>query len=79
MRTSKIPKRFSTIDNMHTKKLIEVSLEYKSPLCLTFIDQKKALDSVEAEAMVEALLNEVVPTQFISKQTHCRMGEVVEN
>ncbi|VDP17415.1 unnamed protein product [Heligmosomoides polygyrus] len=42
---------FSTIDHIHTiTKLIEVSQEYKLPLCFTFIDLKKAFDSVETEA-----------------------------
>ncbi|KAK6734267.1 hypothetical protein RB195_017818 [Necator americanus] len=56
-------KGFSTIDHIHTvSKLIEVSREYKMPLCLTFIDLKKAFDSVETEAIVEALDNQGVPT-----------------
>ncbi|KAK6749357.1 hypothetical protein RB195_001771 [Necator americanus] len=39
-------KGFSTIDHIHTvSKLIEVSREYKIPLCLTFMDLKKAFDS----------------------------------
>ncbi|KAK6765010.1 hypothetical protein RB195_025083 [Necator americanus] len=35
------------------------------PLCLTFIYFKKAFDSVETEAVVEALENQGVPTQYI--------------
>ncbi|KAK6762549.1 hypothetical protein RB195_023322 [Necator americanus] len=35
------------------------------PLCLTFIDLKKPFDSVETEAVVEALDNQGVPTQYI--------------
>ncbi|KAK6762114.1 hypothetical protein RB195_022997 [Necator americanus] len=35
------------------------------PLCLTFIDLKKAFDSVETEAVVEALDNQRVPTQYL--------------
>ncbi|KAK6762587.1 hypothetical protein RB195_023347 [Necator americanus] len=35
------------------------------PLCLTFIDLKKVFDSVETEAVVEALDNQGVPTQYI--------------
>ncbi|KAK6731133.1 hypothetical protein RB195_007538 [Necator americanus] len=35
------------------------------PLCLTFIDLKKAFDSVETEAVVEALNNQGVPTKYI--------------
>ncbi|KAK6754070.1 hypothetical protein RB195_013212 [Necator americanus] len=33
------------------------------PLCLTFIDLKKAFKSVETEAVTEALDNQGVPTQ----------------
>uniref|UniRef100_A0A7I5EB13 Reverse transcriptase domain-containing protein n=1 Tax=Haemonchus contortus TaxID=6289 RepID=A0A7I5EB13_HAECO len=37
---------FSTIDYIHTlTRLIEVSREYKMPLCLTFIGLKKAFDT----------------------------------
>ncbi|KAK6749471.1 hypothetical protein RB195_001838 [Necator americanus] len=35
------------------------------PLSLTFIDLKKAFDSIETEAVVEALDNQGVPTQYI--------------
>ncbi|KAK6741751.1 hypothetical protein RB195_009550 [Necator americanus] len=59
-------KGFSTIDHIHTvSKLIEVSREYKMPLCLTFIDLKEAFDSVEMETVVEALDNRGVPTRYI--------------
>ncbi|KAK6736143.1 hypothetical protein RB195_019052 [Necator americanus] len=59
-------KGFSTIDHIHiVSKLIKVSREYKMPLCLTFIDLKKAFDSVEIEAVVEALDNQGIPTQYI--------------
>uniref|UniRef100_A0A7I4Z0B0 Reverse transcriptase domain-containing protein n=1 Tax=Haemonchus contortus TaxID=6289 RepID=A0A7I4Z0B0_HAECO len=57
---------FSTIDHIHTlTRLIEVLREYKMPLCLTFIDLKKAFDAVETEAIIEALGNQGVPTQYI--------------
>ncbi|KAK6764363.1 hypothetical protein RB195_024621 [Necator americanus] len=46
-------------------KPIEVSREYKMPLCLTFFDLKKAFDLVETEAVVEALDMQGVPTQYI--------------
>ncbi|KAK6726457.1 hypothetical protein RB195_004650 [Necator americanus] len=35
------------------------------PLCLTFIDLKKAFNSVETEAVAEVLDNQGVPTQCI--------------
>ncbi|VDP15334.1 unnamed protein product [Heligmosomoides polygyrus] len=67
-------RRFSTIDHIHTiTKLIEVSREYKLPLCLTFIDLKKAFDSVEAEAVVDALLTQGVPTQSSESFESCRV------
>ncbi|KJH41687.1 hypothetical protein DICVIV_12334 [Dictyocaulus viviparus] len=57
---------FGTVDDIHTiTRFIEVSGEYKKPLCLTFIDLKKALDSVETEAVMEALINQALPTPYI--------------
>ncbi|KAK6765593.1 hypothetical protein RB195_025480 [Necator americanus] len=49
-------KRFTTIDHIHTaSQLIKVTREYKIPLCFTFIDSKKAFDTVETKAVMEAL------------------------
>ncbi|XGW24756.1 hypothetical protein V3C99_006315 [Haemonchus contortus] len=49
---------FSTIDHIHTlTRLIEVSRDYKMPLCLTSIDLEKAFETVETEAVIEALGN----------------------
>ncbi|KJH45567.1 hypothetical protein DICVIV_08371, partial [Dictyocaulus viviparus] len=59
-------KGFSTMDHIHTiTSLIEVSREYKKPLCLTFIDLKKAFDSLDTEAFMEALTNQALPTSYI--------------
>ncbi|KAE9413937.1 hypothetical protein Angca_006891, partial [Angiostrongylus cantonensis] len=56
----------STMDHIHTiTRPIEVSREYKRPLCLTFIDLKKAFDSNEIEAVMEALGSQGVTTQYI--------------
>ncbi|KAK6736025.1 hypothetical protein RB195_018981 [Necator americanus] len=46
-------------------KLIVVPREYKMPLCLIFIGLKKASDSLETEAVMKALDNKGVPTQYI--------------
>ncbi|KAE9415135.1 hypothetical protein Angca_009335, partial [Angiostrongylus cantonensis] len=60
------PKGFSTMDHIHTiTRLIEVSREYKRQLCLTSIDLEKALDSIEIEAVMEALGSHGVPNKFI--------------
>ncbi|KAE9412843.1 hypothetical protein Angca_005462, partial [Angiostrongylus cantonensis] len=59
-------KRFSTMDHIHTiTRLIEVSREYKRPLCLTFIDLEKAFDSTVIEAVMEALGSQGVPTYYM--------------
>ncbi|KAE9411964.1 hypothetical protein Angca_007994, partial [Angiostrongylus cantonensis] len=59
-------KAFGTMNHIYTKtRLIEVSREYKRPLCLTFIDLEKAFDSIEIEAVMEALGSKGVPTQYI--------------
>ncbi|KAE9416392.1 hypothetical protein Angca_007532, partial [Angiostrongylus cantonensis] len=58
-------KGFSTMDHIHAlTRLIEVSQEYKRPLCLTFIDLEKAFDSIEIEAVMEALDSQGFPTQY---------------
>ncbi|KAE9421038.1 hypothetical protein Angca_002183, partial [Angiostrongylus cantonensis] len=59
-------KGFIAMDHIHTlTRLIEVSREYKRPLCLTFIDLEKAFDSIEIAALMEALDSQRVPTQYI--------------
>ncbi|KAE9420031.1 hypothetical protein Angca_005700, partial [Angiostrongylus cantonensis] len=59
-------KGFNAMDHIHTiTKLIEVSREHKRPLCLIFIGLKKAFDSIEIEAVMEALGSQEVPTQYI--------------
>ncbi|VDM54603.1 unnamed protein product [Angiostrongylus costaricensis] len=59
-------KGFNTMDHIHTvTRLIEVSREYKGPLCLTFIGLQKAFDSIEIEVVLEALDSQGVPTQYI--------------
>ncbi|KAE9415082.1 hypothetical protein Angca_003563, partial [Angiostrongylus cantonensis] len=59
-------KGFSTMDHIHTiTRLIEVSREHKRPLCLTFINLQKAFDSIEIEAVMEALGRQGAPTQCI--------------
>ncbi|KAK6765033.1 hypothetical protein RB195_025101 [Necator americanus] len=41
----------------------KVSREYKMSLCLTFIDLKKAFNSIETEAVMETLDNQGVPSE----------------
>ncbi|KAK6764631.1 hypothetical protein RB195_024813 [Necator americanus] len=60
-----VESRESTIGRIHTVSKLEVSREHKMPLCLTFIDLKKAFHSIETEAVMEALDNQGVPTQYV--------------
>ncbi|KAE9414062.1 hypothetical protein Angca_006728, partial [Angiostrongylus cantonensis] len=59
-------KGFTPMDQIHTlTRFIKVSREYKRSLSLTFIDLKKPFDSIEIEAVMEALGSQGVPTQCI--------------
>ncbi|VDO91830.1 unnamed protein product [Heligmosomoides polygyrus] len=61
-----------SISITHTiTKLIEVSRQYEPLLCLTFIDLKMAFDFVESEAVIEALLTQTAPTQYIEHFESC--------
>ncbi|KAE9420455.1 hypothetical protein Angca_007363, partial [Angiostrongylus cantonensis] len=59
-------KGFSTMNHLYTiTRHAEVSREYKRPLCLTFINLENAFNSIEIEAIMEAIGNQGVPTQYI--------------
>ncbi|KAE9415981.1 hypothetical protein Angca_007600, partial [Angiostrongylus cantonensis] len=59
-------KGFSTMDRIHTlTRFIEVSRECKRAFCLTFIDLEKAFDSIEIEAVMEAIGSQGVPTEYV--------------
>ncbi|KAE9412581.1 hypothetical protein Angca_007959, partial [Angiostrongylus cantonensis] len=53
-------------DLVRWTRLTEVSREYKRPLCITFIDLRKAFDSIEVEAVMEVLGSQGIPTQYIN-------------
>ncbi|KHN87533.1 hypothetical protein Tcan_01016, partial [Toxocara canis] len=59
-------KRFSTTDHIFAlTQLIERCREYKVPLCLLFIDFKKAFDSVEHNAVLQSLSDQEVDPVYI--------------
>ncbi|VDL83880.1 unnamed protein product [Nippostrongylus brasiliensis] len=67
-------------------RLIGVFREYKAPLCLTFIDLKKVFDSVETEAVIEALCQQGVSAQYVKsfewrlqRHTELQATSTVEN
>ena len=49
-------KGYSTVDHLQTiNQLIEKCNEFKRPLCIVYIDNEKAFDSLEHEGMCKAL------------------------
>ncbi|KJH41471.1 hypothetical protein DICVIV_12550 [Dictyocaulus viviparus] len=54
------------MDHIHAiTGLIKASREYRKPHCLTFKNLKKSFESVETEAVIEALTNQRLPTPCI--------------
>ena len=49
-------KDYSSVDHLRTiNQLIEKCNEFKTPLCIGYIDYEKAFDSIEHEAIFKAL------------------------
>jgi hypothetical protein len=60
-------RNYSTVDHIHAiNQLLEKSHEYNTPVCLLFIDFKKAFDSVEFNAIWTALEHYGVDSSTIS-------------
>ncbi|KAK6761257.1 hypothetical protein RB195_022355 [Necator americanus] len=76
------PVLINTMARVFTRYMSEckVSRVYKMQLCLTFIDLKKSFDSAEKEAVMEALDNQGVPTQYIkhTAKAHNLKGQLPE-
>ncbi|XGW09915.1 hypothetical protein V3C99_011857 [Haemonchus contortus] len=67
-------KNFSCMDNIHAREvcqLIERSREYRLPLALLFVDYKKAFDSVEINAVLNALVQAGVDPAYVHLLTQC--------
>ena len=61
---------FSTMDHIHTvNQVIEKTNEYRTPLCLAFIDYEKAFDSIETSAVLNAIRQQGVG------ELYCRILE----
>ena len=67
--------RYSTIDHIHViTQLTERCREYQLPLCYVFIDFKKAFDTVEHQAVLNALTSFGVPQRYIKVIRQCNHG-----
>lgn len=63
---------WSTIDHIHViNQLTERCREYRLPLCLAFIDFKKAFDTVEHQAVLNALNTFGIPNQYVEVFRQC--------
>uniref|UniRef100_A0A7I4Y7G6 Reverse transcriptase domain-containing protein n=1 Tax=Haemonchus contortus TaxID=6289 RepID=A0A7I4Y7G6_HAECO len=65
-------KNFSCMDNIQAvTQLIERSREYRLPLALLFVDYKKAFDSVEINAVLNALAQAGVDPAYVHLLEQC--------
>uniref|UniRef100_W6NY38 RNA-directed DNA polymerase (Reverse transcriptase) domain containing protein n=1 Tax=Haemonchus contortus TaxID=6289 RepID=W6NY38_HAECO len=65
-------KNFSCMDNIQAvTQLIERSQEYRLPLALLFVDYKKAFDSVEINAVLNALAQAGVDPAYVHLLEQC--------
>ena len=59
-------KNFSTIDHIHVvNQIVERCREFHYPLVLTFVDYEKAFDSVETNAVLQAILEQGVNPSYV--------------
>ncbi|WKX88632.1 hypothetical protein Q1695_008343 [Nippostrongylus brasiliensis] len=64
-------KNFSCMDQIPVAQLIERSREYHIPLVLVFVDYRKAFDSVEINAVLNALVHAGVPSPYVQLLDEC--------
>nr|CDJ85442.1 RNA-directed DNA polymerase (reverse transcriptase) domain containing protein [Haemonchus contortus] len=65
-------KNFSCMDNIQAvTQLIERSREYRLPLALLFVDYKKAFDTVEINAVLNALAQAGVDPAYVHLLEQC--------
>ena len=63
---------YSTTDHIHViNQLTERCREYRLPLCLLFIDFKKAFDTVEHQAVLNSLTQFGIPSRYIEVIRQC--------
>ena len=57
---------FSTIDHLQVvNQVLERTRECKIPLCMIFVDYEKAFDSIEINAIANALIRQNIPKKYI--------------
>ncbi|MFH4984559.1 hypothetical protein AB6A40_011268, partial [Gnathostoma spinigerum] len=67
--------RYSTIDNIFVlNQLLQKSIEHNLPICLVFFDDEKAFDSVETNAVLTALKQQVIENNYIKLLSELNNG-----
>jgi hypothetical protein len=57
---------FSTMDHLQVvNQVLEKSREFQIPLCMVFVDYEKAFDSIETNAVTNALKRQNIPKKYI--------------
>lgn len=60
-------KQYSTSEHLHTvKQVITKSSEYNIPLWLSFVDSKRAFDTLETKAIISVMKNSQLDSQSIN-------------
>ncbi|KAK6740801.1 hypothetical protein RB195_008947 [Necator americanus] len=63
---------FSCLDHNQTvSRVIEICREYRLPIVLTFVEHEKEFDSVEANAILSALLDQSVDALHVRTLANC--------
>ncbi|KAK6740728.1 hypothetical protein RB195_008899 [Necator americanus] len=63
---------FSCSDHNQTvSRVIEICREYRLPIVLTFVEHEKEFDSVEANAILSALVDQGVDASYVRKLANC--------
>ncbi|CAF4249111.1 unnamed protein product [Rotaria socialis] len=66
---------FSTIDHLQViNQILERTRECKIPLCMAFVDYEKAFDSIEINAVINALVRQNIPKQYIRTLLNINTG-----
>ncbi|CAF1624010.1 unnamed protein product [Rotaria magnacalcarata] len=66
---------FSTIDHLQViNQILERTKECKIPLCMVFVDYEKAFDSIEINAVINALVRQNIPKKYIRTLVNINTG-----
>ncbi|KHN80360.1 Retrovirus-related Pol polyprotein from type-1 retrotransposable element R2, partial [Toxocara canis] len=72
-------RNFSVVDHLFTiNQILEKCNEYKLPLCIAFVDYERAFDSVEINAVLQALVDQGISSEYASLLKEANSGRSTE-